>query len=99
MQLRYGTGRRIHPKAAGAHVVVAPLQCARQLLLHVLFDGRTQVFRVLRQLHRSVHHDRGSRRGFGRVNVVDLDADKRVRERGHRKRGIDLHNIFIHYKH
>lgn len=88
--MRYGAGRRIHPQAAGAHVVVASLQRAGELFLHVLFDGRAQVFRVLRQLHRGVHHDRRARRRLRHVNVVDLGADERVRERRHRKRGIDL---------
>lgn len=90
MQLRYGAGRRIHPQAAGAHIIVAPLQRARQLLLDVLFDGRPQVFRVLRQLDRGVHHDRRARRSLGHVDVVDFDTDECVRERCHRKCGIDL---------
>lgn len=90
MKLRYGAGRRVHPQAAGAHVVVAPLQRACQLFLDVLFDGRTQVFRVLRQLYRGVHHDRRAGCRLRRVNVVDLDADERVRERRHRKRRVDL---------
>lgn len=86
VQLRYCAGRRVHPQAARAHVVVSPLQRARQLLLHVLFDGRPQMFRVLRQLYSGVNHDRRTRCGLGHVNVVDLDADKRVRKRCHRKR-------------
>jgi len=90
MKLRYSSGRRIHPQAAGAHVVVAPLQSARQLLLHVLLDGWPQVFRVLRQLHRGVNHDRHAGRRLGHVNVVDLDADERVGKRCHWKRRIDL---------
>lgn len=48
------------------------------------------MFRVLRQLYRGVDHDRRAGRRLRRVNVVDLDADERVRERRHRKRRIDL---------
>jgi len=90
VKLRYCAGRRIHPQAAGAHVVVSPLQRARQLFLHVLLDGRPQVFCVLRQLHRSINHDRHARCRLGHVHVVDLDADERIRKRCHRKRRIDL---------
>lgn len=92
MKLRYGAGRRIHPQAAGAHVVVAPLQRARQLFLHVLLDRRPQVFCVLRQLYRSIDHDRHAGCCLGHVHVVDLDADERIRKRCHRKRRIDLQN-------
>jgi len=56
------------------------------------------VLRAFRQLNRGVHHDRRARRRFGRVNVVDFDADERVRERRHRKRGIDLRKRFQNFE-